>query len=306
MMHLDTLNLWNPRAGIDFGAALLTAFVLGMIHGITPDEHTWPITFSYSIGSYSTRGGMRAGLLFSLAFTLQRAIASEIAYVGITAFDRLVNAPRFNFYVYLVVGTVMFVSGYYVLRRGSILHLFHRHPISYPAKVAEPRPAPAYMPLVHGFIAGWGSGAFALIVYTVLAPAMPSATWGFMPGLLFGVGTMVTQILFGALFGAWMARRHLPEEVRTYVARMVAGRTLTWSGLSFVLIALLGLLDPGIGALQISTGIRVHNLAHLGIGFFLSVIILCIVAIYAFIRSLHEARMWQDRLTRPHESLKDS
>jgi len=41
-----------------------------MLHGITPDEHTWPITFSYAVGEYSTRGGMKAGFLFSLGFTI--------------------------------------------------------------------------------------------------------------------------------------------------------------------------------------------------------------------------------------------
>jgi len=35
-----------------------------MVHGITPDEHTWPITFNYAIGSYSIRGGLKAGLCF--------------------------------------------------------------------------------------------------------------------------------------------------------------------------------------------------------------------------------------------------
>ncbi|MDE2274517.1 MAG: hypothetical protein KGL00_10010, partial [Gammaproteobacteria bacterium] len=66
-MDIAGLNLWNPVVGLGPGIALLTAFFLGLIHGITPDEHTWPITFSYSVGSYSSRGGMRAGLLFSLA-----------------------------------------------------------------------------------------------------------------------------------------------------------------------------------------------------------------------------------------------
>lgn len=273
------------------GLVLLTAFLLGMIHGITPDEHTWPITFSYSVGSYSTKGGMRAGLLFSLAFTLQRAIGSEIAYFGITAFSRAMHDPRFNFYIDLVVGIVMGMSGYYVLRRGTIVHLFHSHSIEGQGHSAEPRPIPSYMPLVHGFIAGWGSGAFALITYTVLAPSMPNVYWGFMPGVLFGLGTMVMQILVGALFGAWMGRQHLTDDVRVYVARMVAGRTLSWGGLAFVAVALLGLLDPRINALQIDTGIRVHNLAHLGIGVFLSVIVLFIVAIYSFIRSLREAKI---------------
>src|SRR5436190_23056712 len=71
---------------------LLTAFLLGLVHGITPDEHTWPITFSYAIGSYSTRRGLRVGLIFSLAFAVQQALASELAYLGLAgwlAIERL-------------------------------------------------------------------------------------------------------------------------------------------------------------------------------------------------------------------------
>jgi hypothetical protein len=37
-----------------------------------------PITFSYAVGGYSSRAGMRNALIFSLAFTLQRALASEL------------------------------------------------------------------------------------------------------------------------------------------------------------------------------------------------------------------------------------
>ncbi len=29
--------------------ALVGAFVLGIVHGVTPGEHTWPITFSYAL-----------------------------------------------------------------------------------------------------------------------------------------------------------------------------------------------------------------------------------------------------------------
>ena len=60
------VNLWDPTH-VSFTADLVTAFLLGIVHGITPDEHTWPITFSYAIGGYSTARGLRAGLLFSAA-----------------------------------------------------------------------------------------------------------------------------------------------------------------------------------------------------------------------------------------------
>jgi len=74
------IDLYNVTTSSNIWITLLTAYLLGIIHGITPDEHTWPITFSYSVGSYSAKKGFLVGLSFSLAFTLQRAIASELAY----------------------------------------------------------------------------------------------------------------------------------------------------------------------------------------------------------------------------------
>ncbi|MGC8489421.1 MAG: hypothetical protein ACP5QO_14565 [Clostridia bacterium] len=283
------LNLWNPQH-LTLALVLPTAFLLGMTHGITPDEHTWPITFSYAVGSYSSRGGRRVGFLFSAAFTLQRALASELAFLALSAFQ---FAARWEYVVYLVVGTVMVASGLYILRKGQVLHLGHVHR-SDPGKAqgpAGPRPIPPYMPLVHGFIAGWGVGAFAAIIYTVLAPAMPSAWWGWVPGALFGLGTMVMQILLGSVFGAWMARRHLSAEARQFVARQMSGRTLAGGGLAFVFVALMGLVLPGLmPRLVLVTPLHIHNLHNLGAGFLLAVPILFGVAAWAFFTSLHEAR----------------
>ncbi|MFP3297134.1 MAG: hypothetical protein RXN78_06055, partial [Vulcanisaeta sp.] len=65
--------LLHPPSQLTVGEILIVSLFLGMLHGITPDEHTWPITFSYAVGEYSTRGGIKAGFLFSLGFTIQRA-----------------------------------------------------------------------------------------------------------------------------------------------------------------------------------------------------------------------------------------
>ncbi len=286
---LANLNLWNPSdVGMTVVAILATAFLLGMVHGITPDEHTWPITFSYSVGSYSWKGGMRAGLLFSLAFTLQRSIASELAFLFVKPVMALMGADWFNYSVYIIVGTVMAGSGIYILRRGKIWHLLHTHNMLHSEGAADPQSAPWWMPLVHGFIAGWGTGAFAILVYTALAPHMPNAWVGFVPGMFFGLGTMVMQVLVGGLFGQWMAKRKFSENARVMIARLMSGRVLTWGGFSFALVGLLGLIFPVIGDLQISTGIKVHNLAHLGVGFFLAVVMLFGVAAVAFFKSIHD------------------
>jgi MFS family permease len=277
------LNLWSP-GHLSLLLVFPTALLLGMVHGVTPDEHTWPITFSYSVGSYSSRGGRRVGFLFSAAFTLQRAIASELAFLALSSFE---FATRWQYEVYAVVGLVMALSGLYVLHRGHPLHWSAGRAR---AQEANPRSAPPYMPLVHGFIAGWGVGAFAVIIYTVLAPTMPNAWLGWVPGALFGIGTMIMQIILGSVFGAWMARRHLSPEAREYVARAMSGKTLTGGGLAFIAVAAIGIALPQwVGRLAVVTPIHVHNLHNLGAGFFLAVPALFLVAAWAFVSSRREA-----------------
>jgi sulfite exporter TauE/SafE len=235
--------------------ALVGAFVLGLVHGVTPDEHTWPITFSYAIGAFSVRRGMRSALAFSLAFTAQRALLSELAYIGLLAVR---NDPTWNAIVYLIVGAVMMAASFYVLRLRCALHL-HLWPPHIGAchrradlsGWATRMPAPS-MAAVHGFIAGWGMGAFALIMATVLAPAMPSAALGWLPGALFGLGTTVVLVAAGAAIGALVRRRRLREELAQQVAQEGAGWTLLAGGALFAAAGLAGALDPSILGFRIS------------------------------------------------------
>ena len=40
---LLALDLRSPHAVLALWAVMATALLLGMVHGVTPDEHTWPI-----------------------------------------------------------------------------------------------------------------------------------------------------------------------------------------------------------------------------------------------------------------------
>lgn len=251
--------------------AIPIAIGLGILHGITPDEHTWPITFSYAVGSYSSRGGRLAGLRFSLAFTLQRSLAAEIAWFAIGA---LPLSIRSLFAVDLIVGAVMVLSGLAVLRKRS-------------GNTELERPAHSKLvsrlPYLHGFIAGWGVGAFAVVVYTVLVPAMPSAWIGWLPGAAFGLGTAITQSLFGGAIGSWMQRRDLSDNARTFVARQVSGRTLRGAGTAFVAIGLAGAIWPNtINGIAISLPIAVPNLDRIDAGLFLAIPAVLAVAAHSF------------------------
>ncbi|MHB1988148.1 MAG: hypothetical protein ACYCSF_09205 [Acidimicrobiales bacterium] len=311
------IDLWNPHVGLALWAVLATAFLLGMVHGVTPDEHTWPITFSYAVGGYSSRAGVRSALIFSLAFTLQRALASELAYLALARF--LTLGSRSDYIVYLVVGIAMVWAARYI-RGGKLpwhldLHLhrrrqprpqatalssatappdhgsarsgsgalLHLHPHGGGALGASSDPcvectAPdlqdprAWMPALHGFIAGWGVGAFAVIVYTVLAPSMPSPWWGWVPGALFGLGTTVVQVMVGGLVGWLIRRRGASPELTRRLGLVVAVRTLGVGGAAFILGGLFGIGFPHLASLSISTGLHVHNLDHLGLPLVLVVV----------------------------------
>ncbi len=296
-------DLLAPHLGMGLAGLLLSAFLLGVLHGVTPDEHTWPITLSYAIGAASGRRGMQAGLLFSAAFTLQRAIASELAFLALAP---ILGNATFNSWIDLLVGVVMAISGAYILRRGRELHLteglerfMHRLLRVAPADdadgtlVLEGSPVPIRMTLVHGFVAGWGTGAFAIIIYTVLAPAMPSAAIAFLPGLLFGLGTMLVQAAAGAAIGAWMRSRGLGAAALTYVGRAVAGNTLLYGGLLFSAWGLFSLLFPALAAgldSGLPTGIGIPNLDSVNAGLILVAVIVLGIAVGSFVRALRRVQ----------------
>lgn len=236
--------------------ALATSFLFGVLHGILPDEHTWPITFSYAIGAGSGRGGLKAGLLFSAAFTVQRALLSEAAKLALAPFlfSRDVQAV-----VYFAVGAAMTLAGLVVWRRQHYphFHLFGPHradghqvqPAGPLAKridatlATEPGAPPLGWTLVHGFIAGFGFGGFSLYVNTIAAPAMPRPWMGFLPGLLFGAGSTAMLAVIGALFGAALHwTRTLTESEARRIGSLTGGRTLFFGGLLFGLFGVVSAL----------------------------------------------------------------
>ncbi|MGC8478877.1 MAG: hypothetical protein ACP5NE_03050 [Candidatus Micrarchaeia archaeon] len=306
-----SLNLWNPT-NVTILEAVILAYVLGIVHGITPDEHTWPITFSYAVGSYSVKGGAKAGLIFSTGFTIQRAILSEIAFFALAA----IFMTNFAFgMTYIVVGVAMAAAGFYIAERGNYPHwhyieeklgVFFRihkkgsreqerefeHKVN-PALCCEDKistkPVPAKLALIHGFIAGFGFGAFALIIYTVLSPAMHSPWLGWVPGALFGLGTMTMQVAFGSVFGGYMRRiKKLTEQGMKFVAVSISTYVLKYGGLAFIVGGALVLLFPQILGFAINTGIKVHNLDSLGLGFFLVIISVVVIGIAGYFKAMRD------------------
>ena len=254
-------------------ALLGVALLLGTIHGVTPDEHTWPITFSYAIGSYSTKGGLRAGLFFSLGFTIQRAIFSELAYFALT---KSLHSPHAEAAVYIAVGILMAISGLIMRTRGSPVHLF-----PFVEKLLPPldptRQPPPWLASLHGLIAGLGTGPFATILYTTISPAMSGPAIAWLPGALFGSGTLIAQVAIGALFGRAMERRGMSLDQRSFVGRTIASFTLGIGGLVFISSAIFSLAFPNLANFAVSTGINVPNLDSINLGLVMVIVIVPIV-----------------------------
>lgn len=213
---------------------------MGMLHGVVPDEHTWPITFSYSVGSATGRGGVISGVFFASAFTLQRSIMAQLIYFAVVpflAFNEGLNGP-----VYAVVGAAMALAGYLILYG----RLPHWHPLMWASRrdikkheqqVEETGRVPLHWCIIHGFVAGFGVdvGLFTSFVYLVAVPSMPSPFLGFAPGAAFGFGTMSVLLFIGLLFGTslQLAKRWGAERVEKFGLR-VGARSLLYGGLVFL------------------------------------------------------------------------
>ncbi len=276
-------HILNPStSGLSLGVILLLAFILGILHGITPDEHTWPITFSYSVGSYSTKGGMKAGFTFSLGFIIQRSVLTTLGFLGLAEIYKTYNLDG---PVYIIVGLAMFFAGAQILR-GKYIHIpidrlfggrthhsseSERKPLH--ELEEEFKPVSLKLAIFHGFIAGWGLGAYASIIVFILAPQVGSIFYAPLVGCFFGLGTMAMQIIIGAVFANFMKVKKLTIEEIKYVGKSTAGHSLYYGGLAFAVIGFLVIFFPFISNFAISTGIPIPNLDSLGSALLLTLIV---------------------------------
>ncbi len=270
--------------------AILYSFLFGLLHGVLPDEHTWPITFSYAVGGATGREGMKAGLFFSAAFTAQRMLLAEVAYLALAPF--LLSASV-NGIVYMVVGAAMSAAGAIVLRKNRYPHLHvlgHHHEKGRQmgrsfsvlsrhhkeADVRESETMPARWTIVHGFIAGFGFGGFSLFVNTVAAPAMRSPWLGFLPGLAFGLGTAIMLVAIGYFLGSSMRWTHLLSEKEIkQIGGQTGGRTLFFGGMLFAVFG-------------VATLLRLDQSLPVDSGYLLIALFMFVVAVPAFIFTLRE------------------
>jgi sulfite exporter TauE/SafE len=264
--------------------ASVYSFLFGLLHGILPDEHTWPITFSYAMGGASGKQGMKAGFYFSSAFTVQRMLLSELSRLALAPF---LTSESINAIVYVVVGILMSVAGAIVLKKNRYPHVH----IAAHMEVGQERdgpipshsgglssPPPVHWALVHGFAAGFGFGGFSVFVNTVAAPAMANPWFGFLPGLCFGLGTMITIAAISAVFGASLkwTKRFNETEIKQ-IGTQTGGRTLFFGGILF-------------SAAGIATMLGLDRLLPFDTGYVLITFFMLLIVIPAFVFSVRKVR----------------
>ncbi len=243
---MDTSTLWY---------LLIGCFALGMLHGVIPDEHTWPITFAYSVGTTTGRGGIRSGAWFSLAFTLQRAMMSMIVFlalaaaIGLWGFNLATQDTSVNGPVYIAVGAAMAIAGYLILKDRiphfhPMMRLSRRDLAKHTNPDGSPKSpsgeVPTHWCVIHGFISGFGtdSGILSTWIYLLAIPFLVSnGLWaiGWLPGTLFGLGTFVVLMFVGYFFGETLqiAKRVGPNRI-AHFGRLVGARTLLLGGIAFI------------------------------------------------------------------------
>ena len=291
---LDLNTILNPPAGLSVLVILGISLILGMLHGITPDEHTWPITFSYSVGSYSTKGGMKSGFMFSLGFMLQRAVLTTLGFLGLAVVYKMYNLDG---PVYIIVGVAMFLAGSYVLK-GKYVHLpidkllggrlHHTESAERIQPHEEISDIPLGMATMHGLIAGFGFGAYATIITFILAPQMPGLLYAPLVGLSFGFGTMIMQIALGAVFANIMRVKKLSVNQIKFVGKSAAASTLYYGGLAFALIGVLLVAFPFIDQFAVSTGNPIPNLDSVSVASLLVIGVVGVIGLGSLLRGFRD------------------
>ncbi len=150
---------------------------------------------------------------------------------------------------------------------------------------------PLKMTIIHGLIAGFGFGAYASVITFVLAPQVGSIWYAPLPGVLFGLGTMTMQIIFGAFFGTFLTKsKKLTKEGVAFVSKYISKSVLFYGGIAFVIAGAAILAFPQIMNFGINTGIKIHNLDNLDIGFFLVVVVVAVIGFVSYYIAMRKAK----------------
>jgi hypothetical protein len=195
---------------------ILAVFIIGIIHGLKPDEHTWPITISYGLMQRNTRGVITAVAVFAGALTLVWTLMSALAgqLMGLLATSLL------DPYVDIIVGLTMIgVAAYLVFGN-------HEH-------TEEVKTADYKVIWIHGLAAAFGGDFFIVLILTIALIPLISPGLSFLVGLAFGIGSLIAQsVIVIAVY------KGIVRSVRDWGTVAMAGR---------IALGILGFFMIGLG-----------------------------------------------------------
>jgi len=172
--------------------SLISVFILGLVHGLLPCEHSWPIIFAYAISLRDAIRGILVAVLLTSAATLPWILIGGVCGY----FGSMIYKESYEIYVHLVIGALMIIFGLYALRFFKIPHLHLKGCCKEEKKVAiSLKQVPLY-----GFVLGFGPCVPVLMMYT-FAAKLSTTLLGAFAGLLFGLGTMIPLAFIGGLIG---------------------------------------------------------------------------------------------------------
>lgn len=160
----------------------IAILIIGIVHGLKPDEHTWPITVSYALMQKDLEKAFLSTWVFALALTLVWSALSALTGQLYSFFSGYSLDPIVD----VIVGiTMLGVSLYLLFRKGKE----KKEEVSADYKVIW----------IHGTAAAFGGDFIIVLLLTLaLAPFIPE-TITFSIGLIFGLGSLLAQSLVVSL-----------------------------------------------------------------------------------------------------------
>jgi len=159
-------------------------FAIGVVHGLKPDEHTWPITISYGLMQKNLRKAMLSTAVFALALTLVWSALSALTSQLFSFFRSYSLDPIVD----VVVGVTMIgVASYLVLKEKD------------QTEAHEESHADYKLIWIHGIAAAFGGDFIVVLLLTLALFQSTGANAGFLVGLIFGLASWIAQSLVVAL-----------------------------------------------------------------------------------------------------------
>ena len=155
----------------------LAIFIIGIVHGLKPDGHTWPITVSYGIMQKNVKGVMASTGVFAGALTLVWTSLSALTGQVLSFFENHDLDPIVD----VIVGLTMIgVAAIFLIKNRD--------------KVADKDDNPDYKLIwIHGLAAAFGGDFIVVLLLTVALSTLISVNLTFLIGLLFGIGSWIAQ-----------------------------------------------------------------------------------------------------------------